>query len=382
MASPAAHRVEAAVRRFVLPGGTLDITVRHETMPLDLLCGFAARNNARRGFLIVSRVLGRHLPSRPSAMAAAANALAARIAADLPGPVLFVGLAETAICLGQSVHAAWAAATARDDSLFLHSTRQQLDVAPIATFDEPHSHASAHLLHAPADDTLAARMARARSLVLVDDEASTGTTLVNAARAIRGVVPGIERIVTAVLTDWSDGAAYLRAMPVAASAVALIAGKLDWRAEGTVPVSFDSPFPGALGRMTAHSNVGRRGIDRDPPGIAARAAALAGPAPERLLVLGTGEFTYIPFVLARALEAAGHDVVMQATSRSPVRIGGVIETALTFADNYATGVPNYAYNLEKRGRRVLICHETPRGSVDRALIAALDAETVAFGPDA
>jgi len=97
------------------------------------------------------------------------------------------------------------------------------------------------------------------------------------------------------------------------------------------------------------------------------------------MVLGTGEFIYPPFLLARALAAAGHDVEVQATSRSPVHSGGAIGCALRFADNYATQVPNYLYNVRRQaGRRVLICHETPPGSVDPALVAALDAECVSF----
>ncbi|TRM73173.1 phosphoribosyltransferase, partial [Sulfolobus sp. A20-N-F8] len=101
---------------------------------------------------------------------------------------------------------------------------------------------------------------------------------------------------------------------------------------------------------------------------------------DRFLIIGTGEFTWPPFLLAHALELAGHDVTMQATSRSPVRLGGAIGSALTFEDNYGTGVPNYLYNARREeGRRVIICHETPVGSIDPALVAALDAECLFFG---
>ena len=75
-------------------------------MPLEQLCGFAARRNPRRGFLFVSRVLGRHLPTRPRVMRDAQLRLARRIPVDLPGPVVVLGLAETAIALAQGVHAA------------------------------------------------------------------------------------------------------------------------------------------------------------------------------------------------------------------------------------------------------------------------------------
>ena len=50
-----------------------------------------------------------------------------------------------------------------------------------------------------------------RSVVLVDDEISTGTTLANLAAALVAALPGIERIAVATLTDWSGGGRWLDA---------------------------------------------------------------------------------------------------------------------------------------------------------------------------
>lgn len=154
----------------MLPTGDLGVTVDRARWPLDRMCGFAARRNPRRGFLIVSRVLGRHLPARPSEMRNSARDLAALVSADLPGPVLFLGFAETAVCLGQTVFREWRALTGREDAVFLHSTRQQIDAPELCRFEEPHSHASTHIVYRPALPGFAAP----RSLVLVDDEVSTG----------------------------------------------------------------------------------------------------------------------------------------------------------------------------------------------------------------
>src|SRR3546814_5665769 len=48
-----------------LPTGTLELTTE-ENVDLDAFCDFAARANPKRGFLIVSKVLGRHLPASRS----------------------------------------------------------------------------------------------------------------------------------------------------------------------------------------------------------------------------------------------------------------------------------------------------------------------------
>lgn len=375
-------------RRITLPAGTLDITTGAGDLPLDRLCDFAARNNPRRGFLIVSRVLGRHLPATPAEMQLSFDSLAARIAPALPGPVVFIGLAETAICLGQGVYAAWRARSRRRDSLYLHSTRQRIDAELMAGFDEPHSHASAHLLYRPVSPAHRDLLAAARSLVIVDDEISTGTTLANLAAAMAPNLPRLEQVIAATLVDWSADQRWLTAMPAPATTARLLGGQLVWTpAPGYTATADITPAAAAsLGSLPDAVNFGRTGITDDPPGLTARIAAEAaaldarhGPG-QRFLVLGTGEFTWVPFRLARALAARGHQVHVQATTRSPIHLGGAIATSLTFADNYATGVPNYLYNVQPDPRvRVVIAHETPAGSIDPRLVETLAATTIGFG---
>ena len=363
-----------SVSTISLATGTVTVDVVRADWPLDSLCGFAARDNPRRAFLVVSKVLGRHVPVAPSVMRATFRDLAARVP-GLPGPVLVVGLAETAICLGQGVHEELH--RARDDVLYLHSTRQILDRPLLARFEEPHSHASSHLLYRP-DDPL---FTSARSLVLVDDEVSSGTTLVNIAGALAEMLPALERIAAISLTDWSDGGVAER-MPRPATAASLLSGSLRWtqaRTPAAEPPAFGASAR-ALGQMPDHHNFGRLGR-RDVADERDGLADTLGLAPRsRVRVVGTCEFTYPPFRLAEALERAGHDIVVQSTTRSPALIGGAIGSRLAFADNYSTGVPNFLYNADARDDRVtLICHETPPGSIDPALVEALAARTLYFG---
>ncbi|WP_230285751.1 phosphoribosyltransferase domain-containing protein, partial [Deinococcus sp. 23YEL01] len=66
-------------RRVTLPSGELDLHLERSALPLDDLLGFAVRRNPKRGFLFVSRVLGKHIPVRPSVAASTHAALAAAL---------------------------------------------------------------------------------------------------------------------------------------------------------------------------------------------------------------------------------------------------------------------------------------------------------------
>src|SRR3546814_798664 len=122
-----------------LPTGTLELTTE-ENVDLDTVCDFAARANPKRGFLIVSKVLGRHLPASPTAMRETMDQLGQKIPADLAGPVVFLGMAETATALGQGVFAAYRKANPEQVAVYLQSSRQIVDgSALVASFEEGHS---------------------------------------------------------------------------------------------------------------------------------------------------------------------------------------------------------------------------------------------------
>ena len=365
-------------RTVALANGRLTLAIRRSDWPLDRLCGFAARRNPRRGYLIVSKVLGRHMPVRPSELRASLRDLASKIPADLPGPILVVGLAETAVGLGHGIfeelHGRGMAAA------FLHTTRQAVPEPLLCRFEEPHSHASAHLIYRPAGIGLGG----IRSLVIVDDEVSTGTTLANLAAALAPALPRCERIVVATLTDWSDSTAWLERMPAPACCVSLLEGSLDWSADPQSPAgagaaAFESAA-GALGALPNAGPFGRLGAVLPAAFPLPDVETLSLPPGRALRAIGTGEFTYPAFLLAERLEEAGYDVVVQATSRSPIHIGGAIGHALVFEDNYGSGIANFLYNADPAdGRLSLICHETPPGTVDPALVSALGARTICFG---
>jgi len=342
-----------------LASGTLSLDVDRADLPLDDLCGFADRHNKRRSFLFVSKVLGKHHPVRPALMADVHALLAGKIDPDLPGPVLFVALAETAVGLGQSVYEAYRARTGRHDTVFVHSTRYAMGNGERLAFSESHSHAPSHLVHVPVDPLAAARFREARSLVLVDDEISTGNTLINLVNVLRTSL--LDRVVLTCITDWSaeDPAIGARiGLPVAFASA--LSGRFSFRARDgfefpSVPPNVEAPRFDP--KDVLRTNFGRLGLC-ELPALGDVPSLAPG---QRVLVLGTGEFLYLPFKLAHALEARGHSVEFQSSTRSPIQLGGAISAKIELVDNYFDGMPNFLYNVRPGSHDVVIVgYETTR----------------------
>jgi hypothetical protein len=366
-----------------LARGALRVEVHGSDLSLDDLCGFASRRNPKRPFLFVSRVLGRHLPVRPRVMRMAHRRLAAKLSATLPGPVVSIGMAETAVALGHGVHEAWRGMTGRDDALFIHSTRYRLARHKLlTTFEESHSHATGHLIHRPDDPANADLFNGCRTLVLVDDEASTGSTFLALAEACRDHMPNLSRIICVTVTDWMGVArreAIRRDMPVPTEFVSLLEGSYTFLASGAPPPKMpDVVGDGGPKDALLPVNWGRLGV-RAPRPLPDHVLAIRARPGERVLVLGTSEFVFPPFQLARRLSAMGADVRVQATTRSPILEGHDIFGTLEFRDAYGDDIPNYLYSVPPRCYdRVLVCYETPPETAQRELLSALGAEPVFF----
>jgi hypothetical protein len=371
------------VHRVALPTGALELTIRDSQFALDDIMGFAARDNARRGFLFLSKVLGKHWPVRPSMMARIHNALAAAVPA-MNGPVVFIAMAETAIGLGQGVFEAWLRANPGREALFLHTSRYRVGAAPIIEFEEAHSHAPRQFLHLPPGEREHALLLGARALVLVDDEASTGNTFLNLANACRKLNPALGRVHLATITNFmgAQATAVLSerfGLPVTLGAP--VSGEYTFQPGRFAPSAAPAQRFDAEADRGASASFGRYGLERALAAPEALAEALAADiaAGASALVLGTGEFMHTAYLLGAALENRGVDVVVQSTTRSPILTWGAVAAAISFPDNYGEGVANYLYNVRPgQYDHVFICHETAPNAALFELAGALDARLFHF----
>ncbi|MFJ5994084.1 phosphoribosyltransferase [Streptomyces sp. NPDC092370] len=164
------------------------------------MLGLALRRNPRRAHLLVSNVLGKHVPQSPSVVYDHGFELGRRVrdllGADEARRAVVLGYAETATGLGHSV------ADGLGPAPYLHSTRRPIDgLAPAGGFEESHSHATSHLL-LPEDPAL---LTGVGPLVLVDDEFSTGNTVLNTVRDLHERYPR-RRYVVVALVDMRSAA--------------------------------------------------------------------------------------------------------------------------------------------------------------------------------
>ena len=332
----------------------------------DLL-GFAERINPKRAFLFVSKVLGRHIPVSPHIMRHAFTDLAELVPDDLPEPVLVIGMAETAVGLGAGVHQVLQ--QRYPEAIYVTTTRHPVHGAPLlARFLEEHSHAQDQLLYGSPDAELQQQILSSKSIVLVDDEASTGKTFVNLIHALQQAgLNQISHVVTATLADWSSG---IHIADLNCQSVALMTGKWQWRdAEHPIQINMPKVDTVAFGAFAtlAEPTWGRLPIQDSGAHI-----RLAVQPDERILVLGSGEYVWSSFLLAEYLQQQGADVRFSAITRSPIAVGHAIQSALAFSDNYGLGIQNFVYNINPlEYDRVLITVETATHSVAKSLLEAL-----------
>jgi len=290
-------------------------------------------------------------------------------------------MAEAAAGLGQGVYEAYLEQTIKTEHLFIHTSRYFLGGLQRLDFQEQHSHASQFYLYIPSEPSLQKIFLNAQTLVLIDDELTTGTTFVNLIKAYKQVNSGLQRIIIVSILNFVD---YPRQQEIKR----LVRLDMYFISALSAKISF---IPNPDYCYTQIPNVQSKAIcKRDylslksgRLGICGRLAFDVAPLKEimqswqkgqSILVLGTGEFIHLAFLISRYLEGQGWDVRVQSTARSPLLKGEAIKEKIELLDNYADNIPNYLYNVAVgQYDQVIICHETPMCTALQAFVRQLNA---------
>ncbi|AKG33357.1 phosphoribosyltransferase family protein [Paenibacillus durus] len=359
----------------------IEVTGNPFNLPIESIFQMAARINKKRSFLFVSKVLGKHIPVNPNTSLIAGAVLSILYQKHLKGhlpysieqvitaivdpananhvfhmiksntlplcePTIFIGFAETATALGHSMFDIFSG-----PAKYIHTTREMInEVNPTLDFVEEHSHATSHRCYPLYEQFFQGE----ESIVLVDDEITTGKTAINIIRDLHHKHPRA-RYVVASLLDWRSDEDKQRfedvkhELGITIDCLSLLQGKItvsggpveslvsnkgistpNANAE-VLHYSLDKYFmhipfssTNTYGETKTESylkHTGRFGIDAlDIPNLDESITRSANELKsyrrgKRTLCLGTGEFMYIPMRIASEM---GQGVAYQSSTRSPI----------------------------------------------------------------
>ncbi len=389
-------RVESSNRCAPSPTGTTEYAFRTGKLELKVdrvdaenLFILAERQNPKRAFLFVSTVLGRHIPVTPSNHRDALWALTEKTQTLLlDGPIFVMGYAETAVGIGAGIFDCLRQKLPERKIGYLHTTRHVMnDAIPWFTIVEGHSHAQDHNIMRP--DESYCESGQQSTLVLVDDETTTGNTFAQLAEGLYVQGARFGRIILVTLTDWSDDRARARVEAVTSGtktvAVSLMSGSWIWKQDESaklpnlpaVAAAMCPPWePDSCSSFSSPRNGLKGGEMSDGAHLLSTLPVPPiGDRDKRILVIGTGEHVWQPFLYAEAVEQVSPEtrqVGFIATTRSPILSGPAIEHKITFPDHFGIGLDMYLHNVEPDDwDRIVLFTETTIEGVHPILRRAL-----------
>ncbi|MEG1311508.1 MAG: phosphoribosyltransferase family protein [Romboutsia sp.] len=347
----------------------INITDNPLNLNLDDYLEIAVRNNPKRKFLFVSKVLGKHLACK----AYEVDNLGRLIVEAYKNKNIngnngtIISFAETGTAIGHSVFN-----YLDGDYEFIHTTREIVDGYKSLDFLEEHSHATDHNLYFENLEILKSE----GEVFLVDDEITTANTCINIIRKIQSIYPKKRYIICSIL-NWVDDVNLDKIKRVEEELdckiefVYLFKGNFDFVMD-SIPVVKDTIAIKDINReikvnfidldMDDYINdkkyikyTGRFGINKKDQ---ERLMQVIKRESEKLkienndsdvLYLGTEEFMYIPMLFAK--ESKGN-VYCHSTTRSPIvdieKYGYPINSKFEIESFYNKGIKNYVYNLDKK----------------------------------
>lgn len=144
------------------------------------LIGIAERdNNSKRNFLYVNRFQGKHIPVSPKHTLRLFTKLGEIINKEEKNEkITVIGFAETATAIGATI-ASYLGANIH----YIHTTREdRIGFENIINFEEEHSHATEQRLYSIDPNQY---IKNADRLIFVEDEISTGQTIINFVKALK-----------------------------------------------------------------------------------------------------------------------------------------------------------------------------------------------------
>ena len=351
-------------------------------------------NNTKRGYLVVDPLQGKHVPVEPSKALNLFKSLAEKLQGKYEGErLLLIGFAETATAIG-----AQAAITL--GTKYIQTTREVIPDVSYLFFSEAHSHATEQKL---VKDDIDRVINETDRIVFVEDEVTTGNTIMNIIRIIRREYQRkIKFAVASLLNGMTEE--YLKIyreeeielhylVKTDHSGYSAIAEKyhcdgLSIRAiqedhtQEKLAVSIQDKIWNELphiisipGWMNARRFVDAKQYETACKKLAETVIAETSVKQgERVLVIGTEEFMYPALLTGQEIEKIGCDVRCHSTTRSPIAVSTEEEYPLhcryELRSLYDPDRKTFIYDLENYDRVIVM--------TDSALVSLKGLETLTY----
>lgn len=334
---------------YDIKAGTLLLQSNEHRKTLDNIVAFACRENPKRHFILINKLIGRYTPTAPSVMRATYNQLAERVGYD--SDCYVVSFAEAATGLGAGV----ADSLARDQDneiYFQHTTRHKLDEELWFTVDEEHSHAVNHMFYKPTPDLYDA-IIKSKKLVIIDDEITTGRTIKVFLLQILPYLTDLEEIVITSIVDLMATENHLKDLDIDIPIryISLVKANITLEKDPDFNPTLPNKVNSGLDLSDSISSAGRCAI-RMPYSEKLNAIS----STKNTLVIADGEHQYIPFLLAEQLEKSGVEVAFQSINRSPILVCDEIVNKYNITAN-TDGAEHYLYNFFPQNKSVFVISE-------------------------
>lgn len=285
-------------------------------------------NNAKRSYLVVNQLQGKHIPVKPSDAFAMFDALAEQIKDIYSGErLLLIGFAETATAIGASV-------AGKLQTLYMQTTREIIPAAEYLFFSEEHSHATEQKLVKNDLDEVSESIDR---IIFVEDEVTTGKTILNIIDILKKQYPQIQKYAVASILNGMNEEALQRygeneidlhfLVKTNHESYAEIADTYECDGKYVCAAPNSEDMKDEISYLEAHSYLNaRRLVDIEAYLNANKVLwetirnKIDFALYRRILVLGTEEFMYPALFVARELEESGKEVRCHSTTRSPIAV--------------------------------------------------------------
>ncbi len=290
----------------------------------DLVAIGKRENNKKRNYLVVNRLQGKHIPVKPSAALAMFQYLGRMVQSEYGDErLLLIGFAETATAVG-------AAVSACSGGYYMQTTREKIPGVSYLYFSEAHSHATEQKLVKEDIENVINKVDR---IVFVEDEVTTGNTILNIIHLIRRLYPEkVKFSVASLLNGMSKDSKEIYETNGIRTHCLL---KTNHDKYGAIAESFrnegDYCIENSETCLSACKEIRYTGY------LDARRVVLADDYQkacdclwlqiksgidfqdaDSILVLGTEEFMYPGLFAASKIEQLGKQVLFHATTRSPI----------------------------------------------------------------